>query len=495
MNTALPPTANRTTNMEIDALSGKTLHPDNPWVEVIRKKSKSPAATTTKQTAPTTQEPASRPAVSLKPRQQRSPRLPPGNYTVVYRPRAGLSVAKVTTHELTVALAGKCEIPLARFYNLVTLVLQATPNVIVASTADPELAITLSNIDTLQVLHAVYEFSTYMKPPPDTCRGVIHGLEAPVTASNLLEFLQANKPLLLHARMMGQTRSALLTFQGKHVPFYVKVGSMLYRCRPFRRTTQVCRLCGELGHRMDVCPQPENTRCPDCGQTDPNTEHVCNPTCQLCSQPHATAGKDCPRRFIPTTPAGARTASSTANNKQVSWSAVAARSLAAQTPPQQTVIQTPPPPNTVSPQIRAAQTPALQSTTHTSPPPIAPSPEIPALMALIQNLQQQNAQLIARLEALEASRAATPPSSIPTPSPMQDQVEAAVEAQFTAKVIPYVAQQVEQSSLQMSKLITDTAEQIVKLLTERISALEQAIVPDLPQAKRIRTPHDPPPPQ
>lgn len=491
MNTALPPTANRANNMEIDPLSGRTLHPDNPWADVIRKKSKTAASTSTNQTAPTTQEPAQRTAMASKPQQQRSPRLPPGNYTVVYRPRAGLSVAKITTHELTAALAAKCEIPLARFYNLVTLVLQATPNVIVASTADPELAITLSNIDTLQVLQSVYEFSTYMKPPPNTCRGVIHGLEAPVTSSNLLEFLQANKPLLLHARMMGQTRSALLTFQGKHVPFYVKVGSMLYRCRPFRRTTQVCRLCGEVGHRMDVCPQPENTRCPDCGQTDPNTEHKCNPTCQLCSLPHATAGKDCPRRFIPNTPAGARTAASTSNNK-VSWSAIAARSLAAQNPPQQTVIQNPPPPITVQPQIPTARTHPQQSTPQ---PPITPSPEVPALMALIQQLQQQNAQLIARLEALEASRAAAPPSSTPTPTPMQDQVVAAVEAQFTFKVVPYVAQQVQQSAQQTSKLITDTAENIVTLLTERISALEQAIVPDLPQAKRIRTPHDQPPPQ
>lgn len=493
MKDAPPPTANRATHMEIDPLSGRTIHPDNPWVDTIRKKSKPPASTTQQPTAPTTQEPASRPAQASKQQQQRNPRLPPGNYTVVYRPRAGLNVTKITPHELTAALAGKCEIPLATFHNLVTLVPQATPNVIVASIADPELAITLSNIQTLQMLHTDYEFSTYMKPPPDTCRGVIHGLEVPVTSSNLLEFLQANKPALIHARMMGQTRSALLTFQGKQVPFYVKVGSMLYRCRPFRRTTQVCRLCGEVGHRMDVCPQPENTRCPDCGQTDPNPGHECNPTCQLCSQPHATAGKDCPRRFMPTTPAGARTAATTANNKQVSWSAVAARSLTAQNPPQQSVVQTSTPPNTPSPQIPGTHT--QQSIIQTPLPPIAPTPEIPALMALIKNLQQQNAEMIARVEALEASRTATPSSSTPPPSPTQDQIDAAVDAQLTAKIIPYITQQVHQSSLQTSKLITDTAEKIVHLLTERISALERSIIPDLPQAKKIRTPHDQTPPQ
>ncbi|KAM7312129.1 hypothetical protein ISCGN_009034 [Ixodes scapularis] len=141
-----------------------------------------------------------------------------------------------------------------------------------------------------------------MKPPPGTCRGVIHGLDSSINKENLGAYLQGNYPTLLHARIMGNTRSALLTFQGTRVPFYVKGGSMLLRCRPFRRSVQVCHVCGELGHRMDVCPNPDSPKCLHCGQPTPSADHVCIPKCRLCSQPHTTAGKDCPRRFFPNSP-------------------------------------------------------------------------------------------------------------------------------------------------------------------------------------------------
>lgn len=49
--------------------------------------------------------------------------------------------------------------------------MQATLNVIVTSTADHDLAITLGEITTLQISAVLCEFSTYMKPLPGTCQG------------------------------------------------------------------------------------------------------------------------------------------------------------------------------------------------------------------------------------------------------------------------------------------------------------------------------------
>lgn len=117
----------------------------------------------------------------------------------------------------------------------------------------------------------------------------------------------------------GNTRSVLLTFAGSHVPFYTKVGSILYRCRPYRRTVQLCRQCGDVGHRADVCPQPAATKCVHCGLQSPAADHECHPTCQLCKLPHTTAGKDCPKRYKPNS---ARKPSPAKD--QVSWSAVVA---------------------------------------------------------------------------------------------------------------------------------------------------------------------------
>ncbi|KAG0435463.1 hypothetical protein HPB47_018465 [Ixodes persulcatus] len=466
MNDAPPPHVSPSTDMDTDPDSGRTVPPDNPWITVLKKRAKKITATAT-----TTSQAAGQPQVHQAPAPKPSPReppprLPPTNYTVIFRPRAGLNVATLTTAALTEALSTKCELPLPTFYRAVTLLVQPTPNVLVASTADPELAVRLSEIQQLQISTSTYEFSTYMKPPPGTCRGVIHGLDSSINKDNLGAYLQGNYPTLLHARIMGNTRSALLTFQGTRVPFYVKGGSMLLRCRPFRRSVQVCHVCGELGHRMDVCPNPDSPKCLHCGQPTPSADHVCIPKCRLCSQPHTTAGKDCPRRFFPNSPTSK---TSTQAADKVSWSALASRAPTAQLPPQRDTQNYPP-------LSRLAPLPATIPT---------------ALLDLLKNLQQQNADLLRRVEALEAERAPQfqPPPHVPvvTPPITRADVEEIIDAQFTARSIPQVQQQVQQSTEYLSKMITDSTKSIFDLLSERISLLERALLSDHPpQAKKSK---------
>ncbi|KAH6944836.1 hypothetical protein HPB50_005511 [Hyalomma asiaticum] len=57
----------------------------------------------------------------------------------------------------------------------------------------------------------------------------------------------------LRARMLRQSSTAVIFFQGPHVPYYVRFYSLDFRCRPYRKSVQYCKTCGNTGHRQDVC--------------------------------------------------------------------------------------------------------------------------------------------------------------------------------------------------------------------------------------------------
>ncbi|KAH7936691.1 hypothetical protein HPB49_002653 [Dermacentor silvarum] len=107
--------------------------------------------------------------------------------------------------------------------------------------------------------------------------------------------------------MLGQTSAAVITFTGKTVPFFVRYYSGEVRCKPYRPTTHVCRICHQVGHRTDVCPTPEVYVCPQCGTQNPTQDHPSHPRCALCQGSHPTASKECPDRLKKTPLASQRT--------------------------------------------------------------------------------------------------------------------------------------------------------------------------------------------
>lgn len=294
--------------MEYDALSGRTIHPPSPWLQAVasRKQSKH----TDKQASHTTLLKSTPPARAIPP-----PRLPADHYVTVFRPLNGLRVHDWTNQELSHGLVQASGIPEKQFRALITIQVQPASNLFVIGSPDPYVADRLSQLTSIPLRNVRYDITAYMKPPPGTSRGVIHGLPDDITPANLLEYTENNRPYLIHARLMGRTRSALLTFNGTRVPYYVKVNCELIRCRPYRRTIQVCKRCGDVGHRQDVCPHPEKAHCPDCGLSDPQEDHSCTPRCKLCEEPHVTAGKDCPKRRLPT-PAPTKPKQSSAQQKK-----------------------------------------------------------------------------------------------------------------------------------------------------------------------------------
>ncbi|KAH7968802.1 hypothetical protein HPB52_011310 [Rhipicephalus sanguineus] len=108
---------------------------------------------------------------------------------------------------------------------------------------------------------------------------------------------------VLGARMLGRSSSAVITFDGPHVPYYITYQSGDYRCKPYRKSVQYCRKCGAIGHRqghchgLGHCPRPREDFCYKCGQGAVTEDHDCLPKCKICGKAHETAGKECKKKL------------------------------------------------------------------------------------------------------------------------------------------------------------------------------------------------------
>ncbi|KAH9366919.1 hypothetical protein HPB48_000779 [Haemaphysalis longicornis] len=191
-------------------------------------------------------------------------------------------------------------------------------------------------------------------------------------------------------------------FRGPACAFFIRAHGLHTRCRPYRRSIQCCTLCGDIGHRRDVCPTPEVTVCAQCHERDPSAEHTCTPKCKLCGLAHLTASKECRKKLHPPPPPLhvrerlARTA--------VTYQRQPQQPAAAAHPPPPTQIQ-----DNARRQYHSSQQVSWSSVV--APEFVAPqdfppllSPKIPAPdnSPRIQQLEQENAQLRKQLEAQAA---------------------------------------------------------------------------------------------
>ncbi|KAH7965097.1 hypothetical protein HPB49_003311 [Dermacentor silvarum] len=131
-----------------------------------------------------------------------------------------------------------------------------------------------------------------------TTKGVIRGIpltETPQQIHN--KIVTARNPTALAAKRIASTTTVIIAFDGPDVPFQVRYGSTLLPCSLYRKQIDICYQCGRLGHRMDVCPYPNNKICRGCGARNPPADHNCNPRCSLCGGPHLTADKSCAARY------------------------------------------------------------------------------------------------------------------------------------------------------------------------------------------------------
>lgn len=106
-------------------------------------------------------------------------------------------------------------------------------------------------------------------------------------------------PLALDAHRIGNTTTVIVVFEGTKVPNYVKYGAMLVKCSLYRQHFEVCRCCGKVGHRTDVCPFPDTKVCFACNAPNPGRDHEreCKPRCKLCNRAHPTGAAGCKNRY------------------------------------------------------------------------------------------------------------------------------------------------------------------------------------------------------
>ncbi|KAL1441684.1 hypothetical protein MTO96_052400 [Rhipicephalus appendiculatus] len=234
-----------------------------------------------------------------KPKYRRLPPLPRDDFKVIVRPHQGLPIKSLTSPALADAVIAACG-------GLITgeqFLLRIKPgsNIFIVSTPHQEVAEKVSRIARLIVNGRPHAVNAYVATGEGATRGVIHGLQ-PHTPS---EEIKANLRVrtqgveVLQARMLGDTKTAVITFYGGLVPRCVYYRGGELPCYPYKNTTQVCKVCYHVGHRSDVCPQPDTRVCRICGMRDPVPSHECSPKCATCGEDHLTGDRTCKKRLKP----------------------------------------------------------------------------------------------------------------------------------------------------------------------------------------------------
>ncbi|KAH9370823.1 hypothetical protein HPB48_007894 [Haemaphysalis longicornis] len=77
-----------------------------------------------------------------------------------------------------------------------------------------------------------YTVLPYVKHFPGTVKGVIHGLDPGTTTEQLPYIIASSGPRIVQARMLGKSTSAVVTFEGPHVPFYIRAHGKAYSVPP-----------------------------------------------------------------------------------------------------------------------------------------------------------------------------------------------------------------------------------------------------------------------
>ncbi|KAG0416909.1 hypothetical protein HPB47_006007 [Ixodes persulcatus] len=227
----------------------------------------------------------------------RMPRLPKEHFRVIVRPRGGINVKNVSQVKIAQALVTAAGLS---FTNAAEDIIcpNAVQNILVVSTPSEHNAKTYARVEAISIGSAIYEVSSYLAAPDNTCKGIIRNIDLELDHEQLRSLIvQPRNPKALEARRIKNSTTVVILFDGLKVPNYVMCGLSMLRCTLYRRQTEVCYACGRLGHRADVCPTPENVVCRGCGVNSPSDQHVCSPKCALCGGPHPTADKSCKQRY------------------------------------------------------------------------------------------------------------------------------------------------------------------------------------------------------
>ncbi|XP_077531183.1 uncharacterized protein LOC144143282 [Haemaphysalis longicornis] len=225
--------------------------------------------------------------------------LPKEERKVIMRPRGGLCLARLEVDVVLSAVITAASV--AKTVAMAdTICTNPTQNIIVVSTPDEDRANKYANVRSLYIGGKNYETYAYRTAPHGTAKGVIRGIALDATDEDIQnDIMHPANPLALEAHRIGNTTSVVILFQGTKVPRSVKYGPCRVPCGIYKQHYDVCRTCGRIGHRADVCPTPETKICFACGAPNPAPDHdgQCKPCCKLCNGAHATGTEGCTRKY------------------------------------------------------------------------------------------------------------------------------------------------------------------------------------------------------
>ncbi|KAH7939475.1 hypothetical protein HPB52_012841 [Rhipicephalus sanguineus] len=227
----------------------------------------------------------------------RMPPLPKNEIKIILRPKGGLHISKVGSPTVTAAIFHATKMPLEESQED-TICPNVQQNIIVISTPHPHNADRYVRLKSIHVNGTTHEVNAYEAAPDNTTKGVIRGIPLTDTAQEIdANIVNTRNPLALAAKRIGTTTTVVIAFEGPSAPRLVRYGATLIPCSLYRKKIDICYHCGRLGHRMDVCPFPNNKICRGCGSRNPDQDHQCTPKCTLCDGAHPTADKECAAKY------------------------------------------------------------------------------------------------------------------------------------------------------------------------------------------------------
>lgn len=188
-------------------------------------------------------------------------------------------------------------------------------NIIIVGIRDAQFIRNVLAVESLRIGGRLQAVQVYLKMTDNTCRGVIQ-VDPKVSEADISEAIYSPDAPVVGVRKLGQSNAAAITFEGRKVPFNVFYWGEAVPVRLYRKTTPACTLCGTVGHRVDVCPNPRDDRCRACGSVTPEEGHECQPRCLVCGDPHLTGSADCTWKYRRGAGAGRKPGGGKSSNKR-----------------------------------------------------------------------------------------------------------------------------------------------------------------------------------
>ncbi|KAH7936360.1 hypothetical protein HPB52_021566 [Rhipicephalus sanguineus] len=207
---------------------------------------------------------------------QRAPPLPRADLKVIIRPSPGLIVRELRFYQVAKAIIQATGRASACKGEDFIVRLRRGSNIIIVSTPHEATAATLVKITSLTFQERPHPVKVYLSTPKDLCKGVVHGIDAGTSEEELLGNLRVRTHgvRIVRARMLRQSQTALLHFEGPQLPQLVYFYGGEMPCRCYQPTRQFCPICRTPGHRRDVWPNPTARACDVCNLPNPEAGHT-----------------------------------------------------------------------------------------------------------------------------------------------------------------------------------------------------------------------------